>query len=109
MKYIKFLFLSFATIVAMSCDPDQSDRELSIQRFPEAAFYEGDLTEQVGEEQTTFPVYIEMHRRDDGLYNFSIGDVGTDISMSLNICRFTSSMEHSWMVGCQYGVIMFWV
>lgn len=79
MKYIKFLFLSLAAVVAMSCDPDQSDRELSIQRFPEAAFYEGDLTEQVGEEQTTFPVHIEMHRRDDGLYNFSIGDVGTDI------------------------------
>lgn len=79
MKYIKFLFLSFATIVAMSCDPVMPDLEHDIQRFPEAAFYQGELTECVGEEQTTFPVHIEMHRRDDGLYNFSIGDTGTDI------------------------------
>jgi hypothetical protein len=63
----------------MSCDPDQSDLEYDVQRFPEAAFYEGDLTEQVGDEQTTFPIHIELYRRDDGLYNFSIGDVGTDI------------------------------
>ena len=79
MKYIKFLFLSLAAVVAMSCDPDQSDRELSIQRFPEAAFYEGDLTEQVGEEQSTFLVHAELHKLMLGGYSLSIGDVGTDI------------------------------
>ena len=48
MRSIKFLFLSLVAVVTMSCDPDQSDLEYDVQRFPEAAFYEGDLTEQVG-------------------------------------------------------------
>ena len=78
MKYIKFLFLSFVALIAMSCDKGP-DLELTVQRFPEAAFYEGDLTEQVGEEQSTFLVHAELHKLMLGGYSLSIGDVGTDI------------------------------
>ena len=78
MKYIKFLFLSFAAVVAMACEPDLNDCP-EIQRFPEAAFYQGDLIEQVGEEQSTRLVHVELHQLMLGGYSLSIGDVGTDI------------------------------
>lgn len=79
MKYIKFLFLSLAVVVAMACEPRGIDLENDLQRFPDAAFYQGDLTEQVGEVQTTFLVHIELHKLTEGGYSLSIGDVGTDI------------------------------
>ena len=78
MKYIKFLFLSFAAVVAMACEPDLNDCP-EIQRFPEAAYYQGDLIEQVGEEQSTRLVHVELHQLMLGGYSLSIGDVGTDI------------------------------
>ena len=78
MKYIKFLFLSFAAVVAMACEPDLNDCP-EIQRFPEAAFYQGDLTEQVGEEQSTRLVHVELHQLMLGGYSLAIGDTGTDI------------------------------
>ena len=78
MKYIKFLFLSFAAVVAVACEPDLNDCP-EIQRFPDAAFYEGDLTEQVGEEQRTRLVHIEFYQLVTGGYSLAIGDVGTDI------------------------------
>ena len=78
MKYIKFLFLSLAAVVAMACEPDLNDCP-EIQRFPEAAFYQGDLTEQVGEEQSTRLVHVELHQLMMGGYSLAIGDVGTDI------------------------------
>lgn len=78
MKYIKFLFLSFAAVVAMACEPDLNDCP-EIQRFPEAAFYQGDLIEQVGEEQSTRLVHVELHQLMLGGYSLAIGDTGTDI------------------------------
>lgn len=78
MKYIKFLLLSIVSFVAMACEPDLEDCP-EIQRFPEAAFYEGDLTEQVGEEQGTFFMHVELHKLTEGGYSLAIGDVGTDI------------------------------
>lgn len=79
MKYIKFLFLSLAAVVAMACEPRGIDLENDIQRFPDAAFYQGYLTEQVGEVQTTFLVHVELYKLTEGGYSLSIGDVGTDI------------------------------
>ena len=78
MKHIKFLFLSLAAVVAMACEPDLNDCP-EIQRFPEAAYYQGDLIEQVGEEQSTRLVHVELHQLMLGGYSLSIGDVGTDI------------------------------
>lgn len=78
MKYIKFLFLSFAAVVAMSCEPNLNDAP-AVQRFPEAAYYQGDLIEQVGEEQSTRLVHVELHQLMMGGYSLAIGDVGTDI------------------------------
>lgn len=78
MKYIKFLFLSLAAVVAMSCEPDLGDCP-EIQRFPEAAFYQGDLVEQVGDEQSTCLVHVEFYQLVTGGYSLAIGDVGTDI------------------------------
>lgn len=78
MKYIKFLFLSLAAVVAMACEPDLNDCP-EIQRFPEAAFYQGDLIEQVGEEQSTRLVHVELHQLMLGGYSLAIGDTGTDI------------------------------
>ena len=78
MKYIKFLFLSLAAVVAMACEPNLSDCP-EIQRFPEAAFYQGDLIEQVGEEQSTRLVHVELHQLMLGGYSLAIGDTGTDI------------------------------
>ena len=78
MKYIKFLFLSLAAVVAMACEPNLSDCP-EIQRFPEAAFYQGDLVEQVGDEQSTRLVHVEFYQLVTGGYSLAIGDVGTDI------------------------------
>ena len=78
MKYIKFLFLSLVAIITMSCDPD-FDKPLTVQRFPDAAFYEGDLTEQVGEEQSTFFMHVELYKLTEGGYSLAITDAGTDI------------------------------
>ena len=78
MKYIKFLFLSLVAVVAMACEPDLEDCP-EIQRFPEAAFYEGDLIEQLGEVQNTRLVHIEFYQLVTGGYSLAIGDVGTDI------------------------------
>ena len=78
MKYSKFFLLSLAAVVAMACEPDLNDCP-EIQRFPEAAFYQGDLTEQVGEEQSTRLVHVELHQLMMGGYSLAIGDVGTDI------------------------------
>ena len=78
MKYIKFLFLSLAAVVAMACEPGLEDCP-EIQRFPEAAFYQGDLIEQVGEEQSTRLVHVELHQLMLGGYSLAIGDTGTDI------------------------------
>lgn len=88
MKYIKFLFLSLAAIVAMSCEPDQSDIELGIQRFPDAAFYEGQSIKCVGDDQVPFLAHIEMRRRDDGLYNFSIFDTNADVQHDTQCVSF---------------------
>ena len=78
MKYIKFLLLSIVSFVAMACEPDLEDCP-EIQRFPEAAFYEGDLIEQIGEVQNTRLVHIEFYQLVTGGYSLAIGDVGTDI------------------------------
>lgn len=78
MKYIKFLFFSFAAVVAVACEPDLNDCP-EILRFPDAAFYEGDLTEQVGEEQGTFFMHVELHKLTEGGYSLAITDAGTDI------------------------------
>ena len=78
MKYIKFLFLSLVAVIAMACDPD-FDKPLTAQRFPDAAFYEGDLTEQMGEEQGTFFMHVELHKLTEGGYSLAITDAGTDI------------------------------
>lgn len=78
MKYIKFLLLSIVSFVAMACEPDLEDCP-EIQRFPEAAFYEGDLIEQLGEVQNTRLVHIEFYQLVTGGYSLAIGDVGTDI------------------------------
>lgn len=78
MKYIKFLFLSLAAVVAMACDPNL-DQAIEYQRFPEAAYYEGDLTARVGEEQTTLFMHVELHQLQTGGYLLSISDAGTDI------------------------------
>ncbi len=78
MKYIKFLFLSLVAIITMACDPD-FDKPLTVQRFPDAAFYEGDLTEQVGEEQSTFFMHVELYKLTEGGYSLAITDAGTDI------------------------------
>ena len=78
MKYIKFLFLSLAAVVAMACEPDLNDCP-EIQRFPEAAYYQGDLIEQVGEEQNIRLVHVELYQLVTGGYSLAIGDVGTDI------------------------------
>ena len=79
MKYIKFLFLSLAAVVAMACSKPDLNEMPAVQRFPDAAYYQGDLTEQVGEEQSTFLVHAELHKLMLGGYSLSIGDVGTDI------------------------------
>ena len=71
MKYIKFLFLSFVALIAMSCDKGP-DLELTVQRFPEAAFYSGELTQQVGEEQSVYTTYVELNKLHSGGYSFSI-------------------------------------
>ena len=78
MKYIKFLLLSIVSFVAMACEPDLEDCP-EIQRFPVAAFYEGDLIEQIGEVQNTRLVHIEFYQLVTGGYSLAIGDVGTDI------------------------------
>lgn len=78
MKCIKFLLLSLAAVVAMACEPDLNDCP-EIQRFPEAAFYQGDLVEQVGDEQSTRLVHVEFYQLVTGGYSLAIGDVGTDI------------------------------
>lgn len=78
MKYIKFLFLSLAAVVAMACEPDLNDAP-DVQRFPEAAFYQGNLIEQVGEEQNRRLVHVEFYQLVTGGYSLAIGDVGTDI------------------------------
>lgn len=78
MKYIKFLFLSFVAIISMACETGL-DQALDVQRFPEAAYYRGDLMEKVGEVQTTFLVHVELHSLTDGGYLLSIGEEGTDI------------------------------
>ena len=78
MKYIQFLFLSLAAVVAMACEPDLNDAP-DVQRFPEAAFYQGDLTEHLGEEQNTRLVHVEFYQLVTGGYSLAIGDVGTDI------------------------------
>ena len=79
MKYIKFLFLALAAVVAMACEPRGIDLENDVQRFPDAAFYQGDLIEQVGDAQTTFLVHVELNKLTNGGYSLSIGDVDTDI------------------------------
>lgn len=79
MKYIKFLFLSLAAVVAIACSKPDLNEMPAVQRFPDAAYYQGDLTEQVGEEQSTFLVHAELHKLMLGGYSLSIGDVGTDI------------------------------
>jgi hypothetical protein len=71
MKHIKFLFLSFVAVIAMSCDKGP-DLELTVQRFPEAAFYSGELTQQVGEEQSVCTTYVELNKLHSGGYSFSI-------------------------------------
>ena len=71
MKHIKFLFLSFVAVIAMSCDKGP-DLELTVQRFPEAAFYSGELTQQVGEEQSVYTTYVELNKLHSGGYSFSI-------------------------------------
>ena len=78
MKYIKFLLLSIVSFVAMACEPDLEDCP-EIQRFPVAAFYEGDLIEQIGEVQNTRLVHIEFYQLVTGGYSLAIGDVDTDI------------------------------
>ena len=78
MKFIKFLFLSLAAVVAMACEPGLNDAP-DVQLFPEAAFYQGDLTEQLGEEQNTRLVHVEFYQLVTGGYSLAIGDVGTDI------------------------------
>ena len=78
MKYIKFLLLSFVAVVSMACDPDL-DQALEVQRFPEAAYYRGDMTQQLGEEQTTFLVHVELHALTEGGYLLSMCEEGTDI------------------------------
>lgn len=79
MNRIKFLLLSLAAVVAMACEPRGIDLENDVQRFPDAAFYQGDLIEQVGDAQTTFLVHVELYKLTNGGYSLSIGDVGTDI------------------------------
>jgi hypothetical protein len=79
MKYIKFLFLSLAAVVAIAYSKPDLNEMPAVQRFPDAAYYQGDLTEQVGEEQSTFLVHAELHKLMLGGYSLSIGDVGTDI------------------------------
>jgi hypothetical protein len=71
MKHIKFLFLSLVAVIAMSCDKGP-DLELTVQRFPEAAFYSGELTQQVGEEQSVYTTYVELNKLHSGGYSFSI-------------------------------------
>ena len=71
MKYIKFFFLSLVALLTMSCDKGP-DLELTVQRFPEAAFYSGELTQLVGQEQSTLPAHVEMNRLDNGGYSLSI-------------------------------------
>ena len=92
MKYIKFLFLSFAAVVAMACSKPDLNEMPAVQRFPEAAYYQGDLTEQVGEEQSTFLVHAELHKLMLGGYSLSIGDVGTDIQQTHKISFSVGSM-----------------
>ena len=79
MRTIKFLFLSLFVVVAASCESRDVDLRNEMQRFPEAAFYWGELTQTVGEEQTLRQVYIELHKLAEGGYLLSIGDEGTDI------------------------------
>ena len=79
MRTIKFLFLSLFVVVAASCESRDVDLRNEIQRFPDAAFYLGDLTQMEGEEQSVRHVYIELHKLDEGGYSLSIGDEGTDI------------------------------
>jgi hypothetical protein len=79
MRTIKFLFLSLFVVVAASCESRDGDLRNEMQRFPEAAFYWGELTQTVGEEQTLRQVYIELHKLAEGGYLLSIGDEGTDI------------------------------
>ena len=79
MKYIKFLFLSLVAVVAMACSKPDLNEMPAVQRFPDAAYYQGDLTEQVGEEQSTRLVHVELHQLMMGGYSLAIGDVGTDI------------------------------
>lgn len=78
MKYIKFLFIAVVAIISMACEPDL-DQALEVQRFPEAAYYRGDLVQQVGQEQTTFLVHVELHSLTEGGYLLSICEEGTDI------------------------------
>ena len=78
MEYIKFLLLSFVAVVAMSCEPNL-DQAREVQRFPEAAYYRGELTQRVGEEQTTLFVHVELHALTEGGYLLSIGEEGTNI------------------------------
>ena len=79
MRSIKILFLSLFVVVAASCESRDVDLRNEIQRFPDAAFYWGELTQTVGEKQTQRQVYIELHKLDEGGYSLSIGDEGTDI------------------------------
>lgn len=79
MKYIKFLFLSLAAVVAMACSKPDLNEMPAVQRFPDAAYYQGDLVEQVGDEQSTRLVHVEFYQLVTGGYSLAIGDVGTDI------------------------------
>ena len=78
MKSIKFLLLSFATVITMACEPNLN-QVYEVQEFPEDAYYSGDLVQQVGEEHTTFFVHVELHKQDDGRYLLTLGPEGTDI------------------------------
>lgn len=71
MRYIKFFFLSLVALLTISCDKGP-DLELTVQRFPEAAFYSGELTQQVGEEQSVYTTYVELNKLHSGGYSLSI-------------------------------------
>lgn len=80
MKYIKFLLLSFIAVITMACEPNLN-QVYEVQKFPEAAYYSGDLMQQVGEEQTTLFTHVELYKQDDGSYWLTLGPDGTDIQI----------------------------
>ena len=79
MRTIKSLLLSLCAVVAVACELNEVELPNEMQKFPEAAFYLGDLTQMEGEEQSVRHVYIELHKLDDGGYSLAIGDEGTNI------------------------------